>query len=504
MQEKTSATNTPDKKKVLIIDNSKLFITLMTTFVEREGHEVLAAEDAFSALDIIKEFVPNVIYIDLVMPKIGGDVLCRIFRALPQLKDCYIVIISAAAVEEDIDFVEMGANACIAKGPFKQMVLHLRETLAESDHPRHLNINPKIRGTENLHCRQITKELLVENKHLQLLLQSMSQGVIEILDNRVTYANPAALTLLRITTEETVGSYLDQILEPAIWKKLAPHLETCFDDMSSDEDDSTLQIHDRHIIPQCLKSREDSTDRILLLTDITERKQMETIIEAKNLNENLGYIFSGIRHEIGNPVNSLKMALTVLNKSIETYDRKTISEFVDRSLQEVIRIEYLLKALKNFSLYESPDLRNIQVDHFIKNFVPLVQDDLKSRNIDLRTIIGQGVQAIHTDARALHHILLNLLTNAADAVEGQDTPRIIISITNSSPWVTIKVDDNGCGIPESEQKNLFKPFFTSKVKGTGLGLVIVKKMLMKLNGNIKLQSDAHFGTTVTVNLPEGH
>jgi signal transduction histidine kinase len=241
----------------------------------------------------------------------------------------------------------------------------------------------------------------------------------------------------------------------------------------------------------------------LLLTDITERKQMEAIIEAKNLNENLGYIFSGIRHEIGNPVNSLKMALTVLKKNINTYDKTTIDEFVDRSLQEVIRIEYLLKALRNFSLYESPDLRNIRVDYFIKNFIPLVQDDLKSRNIDIKTIFGQGVASVHTDSRALHHILLNLLTNAADAVEGVESPRIIISITASSPWVKIRIDDNGCGISESEKKNLFKPFFTSKANGTGLGLIIVKKMLMKLNGKITLQSDSHFGTTVTITLPEG-
>ncbi len=491
------------KKKILVIDNSKLIIKLMTTFLEREGHEVVAAENALAALDIVKEFIPQVIFIDLVMPKIGGDILCRILRTLPQIKDCYIVIVSAAAAEENFDFIDVGADACIAKGPFAQMSKYIQETLTESEEPRSQPVSSRIRGIENLHSRQITKELLVENKHLQLLLDSMSQGVVEILGQRVTYANPAALSLLNITTENSIGSYFDQVVDPTILDKLAPYIETGIDSLMSEENDPTVQINDRHIIPQCLKNREDSLDKILLLTDITERKQMEAIIEAKKLNENLGYIFSGIRHEIGNPVNSLKMALTVLKKNINTYDKTTIDEFVDRSLQEVIRIEYLLKALRNFSLYESPDLRNIRVDYFIKNFIPLVQDDLKSRNIDIKTIFGQGVASVYTDSRALHHILLNLLTNAADAMEGIESPRIIISITVSSPWVKIRIDDNGCGIPESEKKNLFKPFFTSKANGTGLGLIIVKKMLMKLNGKISLQSDAHFGTTVTITLPEG-
>jgi two-component system, cell cycle sensor histidine kinase and response regulator CckA len=490
-----------NRKKILVVDNSKLIIKLMTTFLEREGHEVVSAEDAFSALDILKKFTPQLIYVDLVMPKIEGDSLCKIFRTLPQLADCYIVIISAAAMEQQIDFIQIGADACIAKGPFTQMCYHILETIVESDAPRHAVISRKIRGLENLHARQITKELLSANKHLQIILEGMSQGVIEIIGKRVIYANPAALFLLQVSQEKLLGSYLDEILGPTIWERLAT--EICAGDVSTEGEKTLIQIHDRHIIPQCLKIKEDSMSRIILLTDITERKRMEAIIEATNLNENLGYIFSGIRHEIGNPVNSIKMALTVLNKNIETYDKATVAEFVDRSLQEVIRIEYLLKALKNFSLFESPDLRRIRLDHFIENFIPLVQDDLKNRSIELRTIIGQGVQWVTTDNRALHHILLNLLTNAADAVEGKESPRIIISISRSPPWVKIKVDDNGSGISESDKKNLFKPFFTSKVNGSGLGLVIVKKMLLKMNGSIAIESDANFGTTVTLTLPEG-
>jgi two-component system, cell cycle sensor histidine kinase and response regulator CckA len=489
-----------NRKKILVVDNNKLMIKLMTTFLEREGHKVMSAEDAFSALDILEEFTPQIIYMDWVMPIIGGDRLCKILRTIPQMVNCYIVIVSAAAAEQPIDFTQIGADACIAKGPFAQMWEYILETIVESEAPRPAAPSRTIRGMENIHARRITQELLSENKHLQIILESMSQGVIELVGKRVIYANPAALFLLQVSQENLLGAYLDQILDPAIWKKLSS--ETSADDISPEAENLPLLLLDRHIIPQCLNTQEGSKNRIILLTDITEQKRMEAIIEATNLNENLGYIFSGIRHEIGNPVNSIKMALTVLNKNIETYDKATVAEFVDRSLQEVIRIEYLLKALKNFSLFETPDLRRIRVDHFMENFIPLVRDDLKNRAIDLRAIIGQGVQWVYTDSRALHHILLNLLTNAADAVAGKELPRIIISITRSSPWVKIKVDDNGSGISESDKKNLFKPFFTSKIKGTGLGLVIVKKMLLKMNGSITLQSDVKFGTTVTITLPE--
>ena len=491
-----------DRKKILVVDNNAVMIKLMTTFLEREGHEVLSAEDAFSALDILKDFIPQIIYVDLVMPRIGGDCLCKIFRTIPQLAGCYIVIVSAAAMEQQIDFFQIGANACIAKGPFSRMCGHILDTIAESAAPLQATAGLKIRGTEDLHKRQITTDLLMANRHLQIMLESMSQGVIELVGKRVTYANSAALFLLQVSQENLIGSYLDEILEPATWERLAPIIENCPVEVPLEAEYSTLYIHDRHIVPQSMRTQEDDMNRILLLTDITDRKRMEAIVEATNLNENLGYIFSGIRHEIGNPVNSIKMALTVLNKNIQTYDRATVAEFVDRSLKEVFRIEYLLKALKNYSLFETPDLKKMRLDHFMKNFAPLVQDDLGSRAIDLKIIIGHGVEWVYTDSRALHHILLNLLTNAADAVEGKESPRIIIGISRSSSWVKIKVDDNGCGISESDQQHLFKPFFTSKIKGTGLGLVIVKKMLMKMNGAITLQSDTHFGTTVTIMLPE--
>jgi len=492
-----------DKKKILVVDNNKLIVRLITGFLEREGHEVESAEDAFSALDLLKKFTPQIIYVDLIMPRIGGDALCRIFRTIPQVANCFIVIVSAAAAEQQIDFLAIGADACIAKGPFAEMSHHIQATIAESEASAGaLNLNRQIRGANHLYPRQITKELLSANKHLQVILESISQGVIEIIDNRVSYANPAALSILQTSLEKIIGCYLDEILESATWEQLASIIDRGFEQLSFKTENGLLRINGRHIIPQCLVSEENSSNRIVLLTDITERKQMESVIEATNLNDNLGYIFSGIRHEIGNPVNSLKMALTVLNKNIDNYDRTTIAEFVDRSLQEVFRIEYLLKALRNFSLFESPDLKSFRIDQFMDNFTSLVQDDMKSRNINLRTIFGQGVEWIYTDGRALHHVLLNLLTNAADAVAEKEDPRIIISITCSPPWVKIKVDDNGIGISDSEKKHLFKPFFTSKAKGTGLGLVIVKKMLMKINGSITIQSDTNFGTTVTVSLPE--
>jgi len=240
---------------------------------------------------------------------------------------------------------------------------------------------------------------------------------------------------------------------------------------------------------------------MLILTDITERKRMESIIEAANLTENLGYVFSGIRHEIGNPVNSIKMALSVLQRNLKEYSLETIAEFLDRSLEEISRIEYLLKALKSYSLFESPVVQDICIADFLKDFITLIRNDFETLNIQISTVVAEENLHVKADSRALHHVMLNILTNAADALDSTEKPRIAISCYRKGEMVVIKVDDNGKGVAEDAKEHLFKPFFTSKSTGTGLGLAIVRKMLNAMQGFIGIESYQGIGTTVSIALP---
>lgn len=201
-------------------------------------------------------------------------------------------------------------------------------------------------------------------------------------------------------------------------------------------------------------------------------------------------------------MNSIKVALSVLQRNMDEYDKPTIAEFVDRSLQEITRIEYLLKALKNYSLFEKPDILRLPIADFMTQFIPLVKNDFEEKGINIERFISDENLAIQADSRALHHVMLNLMTNAADALEGHDRPQIVVSIIKNGSWVEIKVNDNGKGMSEADHQNLFKPFSTVKTSGTGLGLVIVKKMLAAMKGDIGIESYQGIGTTVTISLPE--
>ena len=483
------------KKKILVVDNNPVILKLMHDFLTKSGHDTTCVNDVFGCLDTLVEMTPDIIFIDLIMPRIGGDDLCRIIRNMDHLQSCYLAIVTGVALEQHLDYRQLGADALIAKGPFSEMRLHILQALSDSENPRSDIIVPALRGADNLHVRQISRELLQNNYHLKIILESMSQGVIEILGTRIAYVNPRAAKFLDLPREKLLGRHISESFPQFLLDAMAatppePQVSP-----------APIQLNSYQVTLEHFTLAGTPPSTILMLSDITERRQMEAVIEAANLTKNLGYVFSGIRHEIGNPVNSIKMALSVLQRNLAEYDRDTIAVFLDRSLQEVTRLEYLLKALKNYSLFERPVMQKLPVAGFVSDFIALIRNDFEDHHIKIHRILPDNELLVQADSRALHHIMLNLITNAADALADCQNPQIIISASESKGQVEIKVDDNGKGISEADQQNLFKPFFTSKHTGTGLGLVIVKKMLLAMNGKISLESYQGMGTTITLTLP---
>ena len=247
------------------------------------------------------------------------------------------------------------------------------------------------------------------------------------------------------------------------------------------------------------------SDRFIwvIIRDITERRRLESIAEAVNSMENISYIFSGIRHELGNPINSIKMTLSVLKKNLNNYSTNAVEKFVDRAMTEISRVEFLLQALKSFSIFENPNIQNIILEEFLISFISLVSSDLSQSGIKISKLIVPPVEKISADQRLLHQVMLNLITNASDALKNCENPNIFIRAEKKDGFVAVTVEDNGCGMSEEEQTNLFKPFYTTKTQGTGLGLMITLKMVTLMKGHMEIKSLKDVGTKATVFIPAG-
>ncbi len=244
-----------------------------------------------------------------------------------------------------------------------------------------------------------------------------------------------------------------------------------------------------------------SRHALMIIRDVTEKLRLESIAEAVVTMNQIGCIFSGIRHEIGNPLNSIKMTLSVLKNSLDHFDRQAVENYILRSLGELAKIEFLLKSLKNFTIYDRMELESFNTDQFFLKFMDLIREDCQTRSIRLEYVNQVRERDFIIDFRAFQQVLLNIIGNAFDALSAVDRPMLTLTASLQGDFVSVVIADNGVGMDDKQLSHIFKPFFTNKKGGSGLGLVIAKKMTVQMNGSIRVQSVKGRGTEVIIMVP---
>ncbi len=200
------------KKKILVVDNDMLILSMVTDLLEEYGHQVVTAGGGLSALNVLNNYTPDIIFLDLIMPDIDGHRLCRVIRKMPELKDAHVVILSAVATEEKEALSKIGADAYIAKGPLAEMANHIHALLEQWEQKPPKRTPEEIRGFGSTSPRKISQELLSVKKHFEIILGSMSEGIVEVnLDNKVVYANPSAVSLLGQAEEKLLGKEFTEL-----------------------------------------------------------------------------------------------------------------------------------------------------------------------------------------------------------------------------------------------------------------------------------------------------
>jgi len=263
-------------KKILVVDNDELILEFMNDILTKEGHEVITAKDGLSALDILKDYTPDVIFIDLIMPNIGGEKLCEIIRGTEELNDAFLIVLSALAAEEEIDIAQMGADACIAKGAFDEMTQDILATLDHIDltPSQHISTGPV--GTRNGRPRGITKELLSVKRHFEIILESMSEGILEITaEGTIVYANSTAVSLINIPDQKLLASNLADIFDGDDRRRVKELLNSMSGESKAITDESPVNLNRHQVTLNILPMDGDGSSAVAIVNDVTERKRSE-------------------------------------------------------------------------------------------------------------------------------------------------------------------------------------------------------------------------------------
>ncbi|MGV1098642.1 response regulator [Thiovibrio sp. JS02] len=272
-------------KKILVVDNQPVVLKLVANLLAKDGHEVRIAEDGLRALDVLKDFVPDLIFVDLVMPNISGEKLCRIIRNMPHLQGVFLVILSAIAAEDDLDFVALGADACIAKGNMEGLARHIVRVLemAEQNEGR----GPGSRDILGLHevaRREITRELIASRRHFEVILNNMSEGILEYApDLKLIFVNPAAANMIGVAEENLLGADFCEIFA-GYSRDLVERVLHCGTALfKSIPEETPVLLNGRRVSLQFLPVRDEGGDStIVIINDVTKRKQTEEKVNEQN------------------------------------------------------------------------------------------------------------------------------------------------------------------------------------------------------------------------------
>lgn len=510
--------------RAIVVDNSPVIVKLVSSILEGEGCVVQTASDGLEAVDLFDRFRPDIIFTDLVMPGIDGIKLCHIIRNTPEYKDVFIVVLSGVALEDDTDLLNIGADICIAKGASVNMRVHIIAAL-DCFRSGNRNLPPDIQGLEGLYPREVTRELLSNKRHHEVVFEQMLEGYLELNGNgRILRVNPACCRIFQMGEAEILAGHFRELLPDKNAKLLNQWVEELIIQGRAEPlvfaYENPVILHNRYITINLVPVKEEKKFTIIgIFQDVTIRKEMaerqeqlEQEINRMRTLEAMTGMAGGIAHDFNN-------LLTVINGNVEMAQLISTEEKVVTLLNEtekaLQRTTDLVRRFSQFSDNYLPEKSVVCIDELIED---ILERELAGTKIILNFINDGGKYIANLNSELIIQGFKNIVINAVEAMNGEGELSVSLSVVDNrdnplwleqlkagSRYVHIGIKDSGPGMSQETMDKAFTPYYSSKergsVKGMGLGLTIAHAAIIKHDGMIRLDSSPGNGCTVSIYLP---
>lgn len=336
------------------------------------------------------------------------------------------------------------------------------------------------------------------------IVESAVDGIIVIDDRgRVEAFNPAAERLFGYSAAEVIGQNVN-VLMPAPYHDehdayLQRYQTTGAKKIIGIGREVTGRRKDGTTFPLHLSVGETSVDGARkftgILHDLSARVEMEQQLREQAALARLGEMAAVLAHEVKNPLAAVRGAIEVIGTRLPvgSRDATVVKEIVSR----IDSLNELMKDLLLFSRPPRPNPMPVEIGMLVSSTAELLREDPALNAV--RIEVEGSAPPVQADPGLLQIVFLNLMVNSAQAMRGQG--EIKVSVEASNGTCRIAVADNGPGIPSEARAKIFTPFFTTKSRGTGLGLATAKRLVEAHRGTIDVRCPSHGGTTVIVQLP---
>jgi PAS domain S-box-containing protein len=354
--------------------------------------------------------------------------------------------------------------------------------------------------------------LAQEKGFLETIFNSIQEGIIVTDSNgRITYLNDAACEIFGLDGENAIGKRLEEQVRGLDWQALSQSNSALSRDMEIFY--PTNRFINFYVVPLMIERRSasdgpdeslsEAVGRAMILRDITQdRRSAQQTIESERLSA-LTLLAAGVAHEIGNPLNSLHIHLQLMERRVKKLeageDRVELEESIAIARAEINRLDSIVTQFLRAIRPSKPQLRPEDVNAIMEESLRFFQPEIKDRAIVVETELRSDLPRIELDRDQLKQVFYNAIKNSFEAMKRRGVLRI--RTDRDDTHVIITFTDTGRGISAEHLSRVFEPYFTTKSGGSGLGLLIVRRIIREHGGELALESKEGKGLTLTIRLP---
>ena len=253
----------------------------------------------------------------------------------------------------------------------------------------------------------------------------------------------------------------------------------------------------RNVVHQIERLSVDGIQSKLIGTvqDITDRKVTEELLTRQEKMSIVGQLAAGVAHEIRNPLTSIKGFVQLTKEGLGKHYH------YDLILSEIDRMESIISELLLLAKPEARRLTVVDIRDLLYKVTTLVKTQAILNNIAIADELPPQLPELECVEHRIKQLFINLFKNAIESMPNGGTIRITASVDEEAQELNVRIEDEGCGIPEDRMKKLGEPFYSTKEKGTGMGLMLSYKIVEEHQGRMRFESEVDVGTTVCVTLP---
>jgi len=325
----------------------------------------------------------------------------------------------------------------------------------------------------------------------------MDIGVISIQNGKIGAVNKICEKILGFKVRELTGKTYRVFFQKILTKE--HRLEDIFNNGKKENcSEVNLIIKNGEIIPAIITFVPLEPVSIIIIQDLRERKRMEKYLHRMDRMKIIGELAAGVVHEIRNPLTNISTNIQYIKENIDSQDK--YYEEIQDIASDIKDIEETVRKILDFARPKKPYIIKTDIHQLIDESLRFTRMKLRRNGIEIVKKYGSEIPDIEVDPTQIKQVFFNLIYNACEAMKDGGKLTILTRIWKKD-YVEIDFADTGKGISKKNINKIFNPFFTTHHKGTGLGLLISRKIVEEHKGSIEVKSKVGKGANFIIKIP---